>query len=410
MVLARNCGFVIALILYSPIIFGQDASQEASRDAAAITAGSTCQQAKPAGPTAASAITSCQSAQESASATCLESLSPNIQGAVAVIGGLMAGAQSMGLVEACSKHKKAMDVAKNAMLAYNLACGAMMMKCESSCKTAQTAISKDISKLMSFSPVAPEDKTILTTLQNDQPLVANGCITACSAYKKNLAAGAMGLIQLMARLGQANECEKKTTSTASATPIDCSVQANKSTTTCICQEKPLSPGCPGAQAQTSSGGINTTTASAPASTTNLNDPNLQLTKDLDGPSSTGSQSGGSNGSGTGGGAAGGAGTGGGAAAAAKGADGSKGNQKAGLNPNILGGDFGGGGGGGRGGGGSGDRDNASPYRAYMPGGAKDPAARGTASTAVEVTGAGGVDNWVKVNRIYQEARPTLIGK
>lgn len=453
MVLLRNCGLVILFSLISAVGFGDEAGYQtvvnsegqievirdpaqavsapvsggtpaaasgamSPTDQAATAAGGVCQSAPTTDTQSAADVTACKSAQSTASSTCLESLSPNIQGAVAVIGGLMSAAQGMGLVEACSKQQQAMDIAKNAMLAYNLACGAMMMKCESACEKATKSVTADIkvqdglictaTTAPSVAAKAEKDKAILQG--KVQPAItANGCISACSAYKKNLAAGAMGLLQLVARMGQANNCKDKTQTAATETPIDCKIAANKTTTKCICEEKPLSQGCPGAQqSQFANGGINTTTTGEPATTTSLNDPNLQLNKDLSGPMALGSQSGGTNSGNGAGGAAGGAGSGGGSSAA-KGADGAKGAQKAGLNPNILGGDFGGGGGGSRGGGGGSDRDN-SPYKPYMPGGSKDPAARGTASSAVEVTGAGGVDNWTKVNRVYQEARPTLMGK
>jgi hypothetical protein len=346
---------------------------------------------------------------------CLESWSPSIQGAVAVVGGLMSGVQAMGLTQACSQQSKAMDVAKDAMVAFNLACGAMMMKCESACGTATKAIDSDVETQKGIIASSPEPtvqtekaaKTLGLLNSQVKPAVMSGCVSACSSYKSNLAAGAVGLVQLIARLGQSQQCNNAVSTTASATPIDCTIVANQSTSYCICQAKPLSPGCPGAQAQVTSSGVNTTTANTPATTSNLADPNLQLNKDLSGPQTFGSQSGGGNGSG-GGAAAGGAGSGGGASG--KGADGSKASMKAGLNPNILsGGDFGGGGGSRIGGGGGGGSDPHSPYKPYLPGGAKDPS-RGTASTAIEVTGAGGVDNWMKVNRIYQETKPTLIGK
>ncbi|MFN7453752.1 MAG: hypothetical protein ACK5RO_03740, partial [Pseudobdellovibrionaceae bacterium] len=85
---------------------------------------------------------------------------------------------------------------------------------------------------------------------------------------------------------------------------------------------------------------------------------------------------------------------------------------------IMGGLDGGGGGGGGGGaggggfGGSGNDPSSSAYKAFMPGGAKDPsrsvAAQGAGSN--EVTLGGGKSNFQKVRERYSENYSGLLGE
>jgi hypothetical protein len=183
--------------------------------------------------------------------------------------------------------------------------------------------------------------------------------------------------------------------------------------TCLCQTNPNSPGCPGYNGH----GIDAQNLTPPGGAPSGTSPDVNAAMPGGGFSDSipvaginGAGAGGASGSGAGaGGGAGGGGfpIGGGAGGGTAGKAGSADSKKA-LNTNILGGFDGGGGGGG--GGGSSRTASADPnsaYKAYMPGGARDPSSL-KALGAGQVTGSGSKSNWEKINERYADTKPTLL--
>jgi hypothetical protein len=373
-----------------------------------------------------SSLESCQASAATAMKLCLAELSPDIQTGSALVGGLIAtiGA-SKSTTESCKKFGTAMDIAKSALTAYNLACSAAQIKCNSSCSGVSKTIEAVIAKINATKtmgsvqvPLMVQDVAALSALKAH----VAGQQGVCGSYKLNIAAGVTGLMSII-RQSQASKscenglaeesCEKNPNQErCRINQDDCSLPANQNSKDCICRKAPNTPGCPGAV------GVNTvpvvsarSSSNSSGSPTAKSGPSSGETDGTNFPSGSSSGSGSSSmGGGVGGGGFGGSGLNGSGAAAKTGAaDGAK--TKGGLNPNILSG-YEGGGGGGRGGyGGSGSGAANSAYKAYLPGGAKDPQ-RGVASKLFgkgEVTSAGSKSNWEKVRERYQDNKPTLVG-
>jgi len=376
------------------------------------------------------AITSCDSAAEKAHYACLANLSPKIQTAGAMIGGLLGAAKvAKSSSESCGKYNEAMKIAETALLAYNSLCTGAMVYCNSVCsgsittnKGAEAAVRTEIDSL---ARAVDPDKTEIAKAQADVTLLesTNGAlgvrIKTCSAFKMNLAAAGVGLLGVITQSKAQSGCQTDTTvadctknpqNPLCKTGIDCSVASNAGDTQCICQRAPNSQGCPGYNNQQSGIAPTKTNTDGMASTekADYGTPSVGGGADSKVAAPGASGSGGSAmGGGSGGGGGGGLGGSGGAGKA--GAADSKANANKGLNPNILSGYEGGGGGGG-GRGGSGRPDSA--YNAYLPGGAKDPN-RGVASKTSgngEVTTAGSKSNWEKVSERYKDNKPTLMGQ
>jgi uncharacterized membrane protein YgcG len=356
-------------------------------------------------------VVKCKEAAELADKACLTTLSPVIQNGVLLVNGVMAA--TSGLVNACSKYQDAMNTAKMVMTAYEAACSAAKVRCEYLCKKPTEPLDHAVASCVPEYGLPKStdgnDQSSCANTQNrsisdEQALLTKG-VAHCEHYGYLLLAAGTNAIQYMMQSDAAKDCQDKTESkTASTQEVDCSKSENSQVLQCICEAQPRSPGCPGAVA-----GLNSTNGVASTDLGNSKEAaprgagaQIDLSKD---PKLAGGGT--DNKAGLGGAPSGGGGSGGGGGGKG-GADGSKGGTKSALNTNILSGDQGGGGGG-RSGGGSYD-DSASPYHAYKPGGSKDPN-RGLASaTKVEVTGAGGLDNFKKVSERYKDAKSSLMGQ
>lgn len=356
-------------------------------------------------------LAKCRNSAQTAGYACIESLSPKIQGGLAVISGLASGLSVMSPNQACSKKSEIYEVAKGVLGAYNLACGGLQWACESDCKDALVAIEKVV-PVETTPGSRSADKEFARTS-------AVQCESVCSGYKWNLAAGAASIAALVKKVSDAKKCESDTEAAkrlaCQANPLapgctqktDCSKTENATLVECICLKSPRATGCPGADTGNRAGSEVVTTAAPKTGTAEpkVADPNIQVTQDLAAKSSGGfSGSAGPGGlAGVGGGSSGPA-----AAQKGGGADGTKGSQK--LATDILDSSGSGGGGGWRTSGGGG-YDSRSNLRAYMPGGSKDPSRNPSSQTVLtkEVTGAGGEDNWKKVSDRYRDNKPTLKG-
>ncbi|MBS1968940.1 MAG: hypothetical protein JSU04_01460 [Bdellovibrionales bacterium] len=387
----------------------------------------------------------CKTREDKANTFCMESRNPDIKNFISIAQVLTAGLS--GMMDACSKFGKVMDVGNKALTAYQALCSSWRGYCNAACGDAvngvkaiqakkkdlvdtvvkvataegqKGATSTDAIPCMALAKSYPEtvqnnDEAINAELKvsGDYKAVAQKFET-CKSYGKELATAALGGLSMLKSLATANKCEddtKSTTAAATPTPVDCTIAANKQNNmTCICQDAPRTPGCNnGLDSATVAKNGDALRAASSGSYT---------------PGTTGSNTGidGSTGDGTdlsskspdgGGGSSlpgapsgGGGGLGGGSGGFGGGAGGAEAKKANGLNTNILGGEGGGGGGGSWGGYGY-DKDPA--LRQYLPGGAKDPAAMAGAAVSKQVTSQGGKSNWEKVKERYRDNKPSLLG-
>lgn len=356
-------------------------------------------------------VNTCHQRMNAAGESCLESTSPAIQTAVATVNMILTSIDVVNINNSCSKFAKAMQVAKVGMTTFTVQCSGFKIACQSACAASEKKVVERIKECTA----SGQSEAFCSELHLGQKTFAIKANSVCGGYDKALATAVASAATAWQRSAMGKACAAQT---AAVKPVDCTIAANATNVTCICQKDPRATGCPGAASGS------TVSATTPTQITNGGtdgavadtDGNLQLTRDLGANSKiTPGTATSSNSPGTGTGVAvsgdGGASGGVGSSASAKSADGSKGNTK-GLNANILSGDFGGGGGGSRGGGSGVEAGASNAYRAFMPGGAKDPSnSRGTASAAAAsgVTGAGGADNWQKVRSRYIDTKGTLLG-
>jgi len=385
-----------------------------------------------------SAIESCQAASQSAKSACLANLSPKIQGAAAIIAGLLG---TIGMTksssESCSKYNDAMKVAETALLAYNTMCTAMQASCETACGETKTTLAADepflathVTKwtaVLAATSSGPDVKKAaadqIAKLETDQTSLGTATLdvgkklTTCRGYKWNLAAAGVGLTNVLKQSAAASACEKATTvadctkdpyNPACAKTMDCAKAENYQQTHCICQRTPTAAGC-GGYAGTNN---NMPSVSNRSTGQSADTPTMPLGGPTDSVPIGAAASGGTGAESLGGGSGGGVGTGGGGFGVGNGtgkvggADAAK--KEKGLNANILGGFDGGGGGGG-----GGSRSSASvpdsAYKDYLPGGSRDPS--GAALKVYgngQVTGSGSKSNWEKVSDRYSEAKSSLV--
>ncbi len=382
---------------------------------------------------AKAAATKCNAAATDASLNCHEATNPKVMAGVAMINTMMSASDLMDVNSVCNKQSNIMNVAKAAMTGFTAYCSASKLLAQSSCGSSETATSSAQTAVQTrynechllcmkgtiASSVCETDCISVRVKENANVATIQtfnkAAASSCEVDAMMLASGAAGILSLINKISTADQCKAATTAastTGTPTPVDCSGTANDTNPTCICLKSPRTAGCPGASAALTSSTMQSSAGqSTTASTgTTVPDPNLSLASGAPTSASNFAPSS-SSGGGGGGSAAGGGGSGGGA----RGADASAkagANQKSTLNPNILGGDSGGGGGGGGyRSGGSSSSDQSAAYKAYLPGGAKDPS-RGTASSAAlkDITGSGGEDNWNKVSNRYRDNKPTLMGE
>lgn len=377
----------------------------------------------------------CVERHASAAKWCLENLSPHILDGITALNSL-ASLGSTAIKDQCNKFAGAMDIAKTAMTAYTTACGAWKAGCGLACGAAREAIEGIIAQI---------PKSTLNCKKNPNYQGADPCPSLNTAYKnalekidkaakeekdKNekksiagkdslcrekyaqlLSSAVAGIGSLANSMQQGQNCEKATQGDSGLSNLNadqCKLPRNAKLPECICQKNPRTPGCAntlqkpgdGSMDQLTPGigdrgGVNPSDHSLSGLSTDSGLPPIDHKDVNKGEGTAGAPMGGGN-AGLGGGGGSGGGPGGG------GAPGS-----AGIDLDKYGSGFMGGGGAGRfGGGGSGN----DKYRAYLPGGAKDPARSlaGQAAWIKEVTGHGGKSNWDKIKERYRDNKSTLL--
>lgn len=392
----------------------------------------------------------CVDRHKYAALACIEVFSSHMIDGAAALNSITALVGGMAVKDNCSKFAGAMDIASKALTAYTAACGAAKLLCGNTCQTADDGIEgmlnteptlncKDIVKMP---PVKTKTCAEITAAysnaykkikkaaqeenKDSDKLSVSAKKGLCKEKYTQLAiSAASGIASLAKSIMQGNKCKKDTEGAPDqqkialpslpATPPSaekCADPAYGSLPECLCLKNPRTPGC--SNAYQKPGESNARQLSAdPGSRFKTNDRGIaglpggggipgidpRNANGVDGGGSAVSGSSGGGGAGLGGG---GGGSGGGGAPGA-GEDGAGG----GIDLSKYDTGFtGGGGGGGRWGGGSG----SSKYRAYLPGGAKDPRKNlaGQQAWTKEVTGQGGKSNWEKVKDRYRDNKGTLL--
>lgn len=368
-------------------------------------------------------VAECNSRTSLARGVCLTSMNPKIAAASTAITAILAGVEAMGQKQACEKFGGAMDIAKAAMTAYTAGCGAARLACTMSCENLKRDIGAAVLRLQAKAAAYTEagNTTGASAASTDAKRlgeIAEGelkmpsdpstsLLAQCDKYQLKIAAGAMGLVNIIQSAKGGKNCENATASNETST-LDCSKPENAKVVECMCRTNPTLAGCAGAGPGSNDPYQNLAGDYSESSSSSDSNVDLSATPSIDTTSAFGSAdlgSGGAAGFNNGGGGQGGiAGNG-----SGKAADGGKGTGR-GLNKNILSG-YEGGSGGGKGGAGYSDDGYANQFKAFMPGGEKDPT-RNPANAVFaggQVTGAGSKSNWEKVSERYQANRPTMVG-
>jgi hypothetical protein len=379
---------------------------------------------------------SCRSKEVAATTYCLEKTNPGIAKALPIIQTLVSGI-SASISDSCSTLAKAMNIANEALLAYQATCAAAKGVCNYSCSGAVTKIKK---AQTDFATLAKTAEAVCKTKNAENATAATNCVNAietplkaltasiskeanvkqdssvaqknntCSSYATQLASALVGSIGVIKTMSSANSCSSDTTTaTTASTDVDCTLEANATNTVCICKATPRAAGCSeGLDTTASAMAADSLRGATEASYTAAGNSSADLgtiadSTDLgtvDTSNSTGSSGAVSDG---------GSGGLGGSSSLGSAAENKSAQQKAsGYNTNIYSGDSSGGGGGGSWGGYGGD----GSLRQYLPGGKKDPtkAAAIAAQAAIkkEVTSEGGKSNWEKIRERYRDQKSTLI--
>lgn len=397
----------------------------------------------------------CVSRHSKAASACLEHLSVHLTTGVTVLNSLISMKAMTSVNESCDKASKAMKAAKAAMTAYTGLCGLMKAGCGTSCLSVtnalgqlQASIKADIAAAPTSCteiippngvPQCPElissyvsaltsmQQAVSAELNKGEKISMAGKTQVCEQkYAQLITSGVLGIASMLQTAKQSSNCDKQTNGTGKETEIaavdKCIDPKNASLPECICRANPRTPGCSNGYAkpgETSSNSLvagNNPTGIGSSIGKGSGPSTLSGGSGAEDASTAfagGSNSGDSSGSYAGG-SGGGGGLSGGGMGGSGGGDSEASEDKKGLSANILGSAGGGGGGSGSGGGGGWNSVRgsgaASSYRAYLPGGAKDPA-RGLAgqqSWAREVTGQGGKSNWEKVRERYRDNKNSLL--
>lgn len=389
---------------------------------------------------------SCVSRHEGAANACLEHLSPNILTGITTLNTILSTLGGAAVKDQCSGFANAMDIAKAAMTAYTAACGTMKAGCGLSCVSARKGLETIQKSIAADKPTCTSpDPTTLSACQKalgeyqaaqqemnaaskeelnaaEKKSMAGKASLCTDKYAQLLTSGLAGIASLLNSINQGKKCEEESSGSTTPQVADvCSDPAKAQTEECLCKnpqspqcicfKSPRTAGCStglagvgenSAGSQVATGATDKSNVVASAGTPNLGggDGGMQL-----GERNPSSADGGGIGAPTGGGA--GLGGSGGGSGGGAGGRGEESAGKKGLDTNILGGTGGGGGGGSWGAYGGGSSNEK--YRAYLPGGAKDPnKAAGQQAWTKEVTGQGGKSNWEKVKERYRDNKNTLL--
>lgn len=384
----------------------------------------------------------CVKSQATASWWCREKSSPELQKTlndINTIGSMITG---VAINDACSNLAKMARVAQGGLTAYTASCSSFRAACEASCSTVASNLKRIVKTnaaaiKCNVTPAPPNTEAGLAacaeldgvvaevtssikdlgntdnSLKDPQSIAAKN--KACTyEYANMLLSAGAGIASMINSFKQGQKCDEETEGTT--TPVaEAAVDKCADATTaandpeCICKANPRTPGCANSYQKANEGSLSTLSSGGASVLANGGDRNVAglggtADQGIDGGKG-GASDGGS--SGVGGSAGGGSGLGGFGGGSGGGGPGEAEAKKAGLNTDILSGS-GGGGGGGFGG----YRGSAadSKYRAYLPGGAKDPAqgVAGQQAWTKEVTGQGGKSNWEKIKDRYRDNKSTLL--
>jgi hypothetical protein len=365
---------------------------------------------------------------------CLENCSKDVANMVAGANVLMGSLRGSGIVDACSKMNKVMNVVQGGLTAFSANCSIRRALCDNSCTATEKSITSMNKMLQSMNgiglvglkspqcgtPGTPSDRRevayqaltemlnkVWVTLQKEASKEEPNSIAEknakCGSYAATALAAGAAIIGAVAAAKNAASCNQDTNGVGSVdTRAMCAKSENKNQPTCICQANPRSPGCSLAtsyNASGSGGGFASPSTNKSTSQTPLSNLNSDLNANAATASKNGDASSGLAGAPSGGG--GGFGGSGG---------GSGGDNKANpdtvkkINTSIFGGGDGGGGGG-YGSGGSGADKSVDPVIA-----GKIKAQRELASLRSQVSSQGGKSNWEKVQERYTQEKPKLIGQ
>lgn len=392
---------------------------------------------------------SCVKTQSSASWFCREETSPQLQSSLQNINMVMSMAKQALVNDACSNFAKAMNLAQTGLTLYTSACSTARVACESACTTVNTNLKRiadanmatafkcEVSPAVSADPnlgpaaaiacsqftkmVIGEAKHVAALVGKETDL-AQGNTQSIAAkskacdyeYPKMLTSAGLGIIASIQGMKQGQACDEQTDGTggkvADNLQTKCAAAENATLPECICYANPRTPGCansyqkPGEAAASglTAGNMSNRSPSTALGGTGFSGGDPSETSL--GSKPEGDVSGGGVGAPTGGGP----GLGGSGGGFGNGANKEEVAKKA-LDANILGGSGGGGGGGG-GWNFSGSSGSGEKYRAYLPGGVKDPnkGLAGQQSWRNEVTGQGGKSNWEKVKDRYRDNKNSLL--
>lgn len=366
---------------------------------------------------------SCGRSQASASALCMEKSAPEMQKILGVLNTAMSTINMSGVMDACSKLGQMSQLVNTGLTAYTAACSAVRSSCTAFCGSVKKSLTKlaaipqlnvvpnptvDCSALTN---AAANLKTTITSvtdleLKNEADTISiGGKSKLCSYdYGQMVASATTGIIQMINSANQAKACKQAADGTGQVDKC-ADPKVAETDAECICRFYPRSPGCTSSQqamnAEISSlAGGKGIQAARGGDLGPMSEPSDQNVPTAGGGSSSSSD--------PTGGAAGGSGSFGGTGGGGSGSGGEGGGEaRRGLNANIVNG-FSGGGGGGAGYRRSSASDEA--YRAYLPGGKKDPKAgmAGQELWKKEVTAESGKSNWDKVRERYRDNRSTLL--
>lgn len=374
---------------------------------------------------------SCIKTQAAAEFVCNEKTSPTLNTTLNQLNMGLSLVAGVAVNDACSGMAKAFKLAQAGLTLYTTICSSAKATCGGFCSSSSASVVKMVGLIKdpdiqsAISADSSISKTITKEADKEDPLAIAFKERKCTVdYTNAILSSSLGIASIIKSMQQAKQCDDASKGDPNKKEEDICKDATKANTEackckvpdspeCICFKNPRTPGCANAfqkpnENSAQNFGLNDPTGSGKKSGgpsggpggASMNDNGLGENKAM------GSDGGGAGGAGAPMGGSAGLGGGGGGGGAGKGAEIEAGRK--GLNANILSGAGGGGGGGSWGGfGGGGGSDK---YRAYLPGGAKDPS-RGVAgqqSWMKEVTGQGGKSNWEKVRERYQDNKNTLL--
>lgn len=370
----------------------------------------------------------CVKTQSAASMVCREETSPTLQTTLNSINTAASAITAVAITDACSTMAKIAALATAGLTAYTSICSAARATCETSCSTVktnlQTVVSAAITNVCTPQPNLPASSTACTEYQTAFSAYASQLPTikldnseadtksvairskACTyTYASMIVSAGTGIASLVNSYKQSQSCEEETSAeTTTTTTETCDLEENASLPECLCLANPRLTGCANEYSKLSTGedevaaSIGTTSATASDVSLEGLDTSSTIshgeTSSSSGSSGVGAPVGGNSGLSSSGVSAS-------RSAASEAAKASDMTEASGGVES--------GGASGRGGA-MASSASANNYRAYLPGGAKDPQKNmaGQEAWAREVTSEGGKSNFEKVRSRYEDNRTSLL--